>query len=232
MTGVLDTSVLDNVVWHAIDGPQGSLAERVGLAGRFHPEVSPFSAIREPSAAAWSDLAQLVGAGKAAILFGPQVPAHDGWTPEHRIPCLQLVATDVTARSTIDDLVELGPSDVPAMLELVDATRPGPFGPRTIEFGRYIGCRSAGRLVAMSGERFRCPGFTEVSAVCVASDHRGQGLARELVLASIEAIRSRSEQAYLHVASDNTPAITLYLAMGFTVRCEAEAVIVRNTGGS
>lgn len=232
MTSVLDTSVLDNVVWHAIDGPQTALAEHVGLAGRFHADVSPFAAMRDTTSAAWSDLAQLVGAGKATILFGPQVPAHDRWVPEHRIPCLQLVATDVAARATIEDFVELGPDDVPEMLELVEATRPGPFGTRTIELGRYIGCRSDGRLVAMSGERLRAPGFTEVSAVCTAEDHRGRGLARELVLATIEGIRARGDEAFLHVASDNTPAITLYMAMGFTVRCEAEAVIVRSLKGA
>jgi ribosomal protein S18 acetylase RimI-like enzyme len=232
MTSVLDTSVLDNVVWHAIEGQQGGLAERVGLAGRFYPEVSPFAGIRDTTPEAWADLGRLVGPGKATILFGPQVPGHDEWVPEHRIPCLQLVATDVTDRASIDDFVELGPSDVPEMVELVEATRPGPFGPRTIEFGRYIGCRSDGRLVAMSGERFRCPGFTEVSAVCTTEDHRGRGLARELVLATIEGIRERGDEAFLHVASDNTPAITLYLAMGFTLRCEAEAVIVRHTKDS
>lgn len=230
MTSVLDTSVLDNVVWHAIDGPHAALAQRVGMAGRFHPEVSPFAAMSDTTPAAWSDLARIVGVGKATILFGPQVPAHDGWAHEHRIPCLQMVATNVTARATIEDVVELGLADVPEMLELVEATRPGPFGLRTIEFGRYIGLRFEGRLIAMSGERFRGPGFTEVSAVCTAEEHRGRGLARELVLATIEGLRARGDEAFLHVATDNTPAITLYLAMGFTVRCEAEAVIVRYRG--
>lgn len=232
MTSVLDTSVLDNVVWHAIDGSQAALAERVGLAGRFHEEVSPFAAIRDTTPAAWTDLGRLVGAGKATVLFGPRVPTHDAWVHEHRIPCLQMVATGVTERASIDDILELAASDVPDMLTLVEATRPGPFGPRTIEFGRYIGVRADGRLVAMSGERLRCPGLTEVSAVCVAEDHRGRGLARELVLATIEGIRARGDEAFLHVASDNTPAITLYVAMGFTVRCEAEAVIVRYRGGA
>ena len=34
---------------------------------------------------------------------------------------------------------------------------------------------SDGRLVAMTGERVKCPGFTEVSAVCTAEEVRGQG---------------------------------------------------------
>jgi len=228
---VVAANLLDNVVWHAIAGPQHALAERVGAAGRFHSEVSPFAAIRDPSSkATWNDLAQLVGPGRAAILFASTVDAPTGWVREHGIPCLQMVADKVPERDLTDDLIELGPDDVPDMLDLVAATQPGPFGRRTIDFGTYLGIRSSGRLVAMAGERFRCVGFTEVSAVCVAEDQRGRGLARRLVLAVVNGIRARNEEAILHVASDNAPAIALYLDLGFTVRREAEAVIVRNQG--
>lgn len=37
--------------------------------------------------------------------------------------------------------VPLTEHDVPEMLELAAATQPGPFGPRTIEFGGYLGVR-------------------------------------------------------------------------------------------
>lgn len=233
MTSGLTTGVLDNAVWHAINGPQRSLAEHAGRAGRFLADISPFAALcDDPTSEAWEDLGRLVGPGKATILFAPTVPTHPGWVAEHRIPCLQMVATDVEGTPTRDDFIELESSDVPEMLELIGATQPGPFGTRTIEFGGYLGLRDAGKLVAMTGERLRCPGFAEVSAVCTLPDHRGQGLARELVLAVITGIRARGEEAFLHVATDNTPAIALYEAMGFTVRCEGEAVIVRHAEAS
>jgi hypothetical protein len=37
------------------------------------------------------------------------------------------------------EAVLLGAADVPEMLALVKRTRPGPFLPRTIELGRYLG---------------------------------------------------------------------------------------------
>ena len=229
---VTQTGVLDNIVWQAVSGAQRALAEHEGLAGRFLRDVAPFSGIADPgSADAWNDLGRLVGKGKPAILFLPAVDVPDGWTKDHTIPCFQMVAEHVDGKATSDELIELGPDDVADMIELVDATRPGPFGPRTIELGRYVGVRREGRLVAMTGERVRCPGFTEVSAVCTADEVRGQGLARELVLAVIEGIRARGDQAFLHVETKNTPAIGLYESMGFTTRCEAEALIVRNTQG-
>lgn len=221
--------VLDNVVWHALNGPQATLGEIKGAAGRFDPEVSPFAAVADlGSAGAWNDLAALVGPGSAAILFAPDPQAPPGWTREHGIPCLQMVAENVTERADTTDFLELTSDDAEDMLKLVAETQPGPFGPRTVEMGRYLGLRSDGRLVAMTGERFRLPGFTEVSAVCTAVDHRGRGLARRLVLAVVDNIRSTGSEAILHVASDNAPAIALYDALGFTVRRETEAVILRN----
>jgi hypothetical protein len=41
-------------------------------------------------------------------------------------------------------IVALGVGDVPQMLALTSATQPGPFGPRTIELGHYIGIRRGG----------------------------------------------------------------------------------------
>ena len=230
MTSVVEAGLLDNIVWHAIDGPLLSLAERVGLAGRFHTDVSPFAAMADGSTRAWADLARIVGPGKATVLFAPRVEVAHGWTREHAIPCFQLVADNVAGSAPDLELVDLGPGDVPEMLDLVAATQPGPFSTRTIEFGRYLGHRVDGKLVAMAGERLRCPGFTEVSAVCTAPEHRGRGLAAALTLAIVEHIRSRGDEAFLHVALENTNALRLYVALGFVTRKEAEAVVVRNVG--
>jgi ribosomal protein S18 acetylase RimI-like enzyme len=224
------TDLLDNVVWHSIDGPRRALAERHGLAGRFDPEVSPFSAVADPaSPAAWADLATLVGSGRRSVLFLPEVDLPGGWVEDDRVPCLQLVAEHVTTTSDDEGLIELGPADADDMLALVAATKPGPFAKRTVELGGYLGVRDdAGRLVTMAGERLRVDGFTEVSAVCTIAELRGTGMGTRLVLAVVDRIRARGEQAFLHVADTNTNAIRLYLALGFTERCRMNALIVKS----
>jgi ribosomal protein S18 acetylase RimI-like enzyme len=225
-----DAAVLDNVVWHSVSGAHRELAEHEGRAGRFLRDVAPFSGLDHPSDPdAWVDLAKLVGAGKPAIVFLPNLVPPPGWVVQHEIVCFQMVADGVDAISTSEEIVELGRQDVGDMLSLIASTQPGPFSERTIELGRYAGIRRDGRLVAMTGERFRCPGFTEVSAVCTSEDVRGQGLARELVVNVIAAIRARGDEAFLHVETKNTPAIGLYESMGFTKRFEGAAFIVRNT---
>jgi predicted GNAT family acetyltransferase len=75
------------------------------------------------------------------------------------------------------------PADVPEMLELTARTKPGPFLPRTIDMGTYLGIRRDGRLVAMAGERLHPAGWTEISAVCTDEAWRGQGLSSRLILA-------------------------------------------------
>ncbi|GMA85333.1 hypothetical protein GCM10025868_05830 [Angustibacter aerolatus] len=116
------------------------------------------------------------------------------------------------------DAVRLTAADVPEMLALVERTRPGPFLPRTIEMGTYLGVRREGRLVAMAGERLHPPGWTEISAVCTDESARGQGLATRLVLAVAHGIRERGETPFLHAAGDNTNAIRLYESLGFRLR--------------
>lgn len=219
---------LDNVVWHSLRGPRAALGEVHGLAARFHPEVSPFAAVADSSPEAWTDLAALVGAGRVTSLFGPGIELPETWSDERQVPCGQLVAEHVTTDGESEGLVVLRHEDVPEMLQLVAATQPGPFGARTIEFGGYVGLRDdAGRLVAMAGERLRCEGFTEVSAVCTAADQQGKGLGTRMVRALVERIRARGEEAFLHVADSNVNAYRLYLALGFTERCRPAARIVR-----
>jgi predicted GNAT family acetyltransferase len=123
------------------------------------------------------------------------------------------------ARAAHDpEAVTLGSADVPEMLELVRLTDPGPFLERTIELGKYVGIRRDGALVAMAGERLHFDGWTEISAVYTAPEHRGHGLASRLVATLAAEIQDRSERVFLHVLAVNVDAIRLYEELGFRAR--------------
>lgn len=104
------------------------------------------------------------------------------------------------------------------MTALVAHTKPGPFGPRTVELGRYLGIRRNGRLVAMAGERLRPTGWTEISAVCTDPEWRGRGFARDLVLGLSASITAAGDRPFLHVVESNVAALRLYEQLGFTMR--------------
>ncbi|MFI8933008.1 GNAT family N-acetyltransferase [Streptomyces sp. NPDC053474] len=209
---------LDNPGLASLTGPHARFAERRGRVLRYPVDVSPWLGLpAEPDAADWADLAAFAGADGSVPLPGVAARVPAGWELTFDVAGVQLVGESVAAAPDAD-AVRLGPADVPEMLDLVARTRPGPFLPRTVELGTYLGLREGGVLVAMAGERLRPPGFTEISAVCTDPAYRGRGLAARLVRAVAHGIRERGDTPFLHTAARNTGAIRLYEALGFELR--------------
>ncbi|WP_405981671.1 GNAT family N-acetyltransferase [Streptomyces sp. NBC_00158] len=221
-------SPLDNPVWGSLNGAHRAFAESSGSgAARYLLSVNPFAALCDPEdPAAWADLAALVGPGQEVWLTGLLTPPA-GWETVAVVPGVQLDGRAVRVEHA-PEAVRLGPSDVEEMTALVKLTEPGPFLPRTVELGTYLGIRHEGRLVAMAGERMRPPGWTEISAVCTHPDFRGRGLAARLVRSVGAVIRDRGDLPFLHAAAGNTGAIRLYESMGFTLRREPVFIGVRS----
>jgi ribosomal protein S18 acetylase RimI-like enzyme len=194
---------------------------------RYPPDVSPFVALPDnPDAADWRAAAELVGPGGQLAVSGLRTPPPPGWEMLMQGDGVQLVDAGLVPAAD-PDAVPLGPADVPEMLDLVERTRPGPFLPRTITMGTYLGIRRDGALVAMAGERLHPPGWTEISAVCTAPDQRGHGLATRLVRAVAQEIRGRGETPFLHAAASNVNAIRLYETLGFRLRRRTTFAAVR-----
>jgi predicted GNAT family acetyltransferase len=113
------------------------------------------------------------------------------------------------------------------MLALAQLTKPGPFGMRTHEMGNYIGIRREGKIVAMAGERLRVEGYTEISAVCTLPEYLGRGFAAGLIGELVARILERGETPCLHVRGENTRAIELYKRLGFELRAQMYALVVK-----
>ena len=105
------------------------------------------------------------------------------------------------------------------MLELAEATNPGPFDRRTPELGVFVGVFQDARLVGMAGERFRLPGFVELSAIAVHPAARGKGLAAMMIRRLSSLAFARDETPFLRVFPNN-PAVELYERLGFRTRAE------------
>ena len=212
------THPLDNPVFAALTGEQARFAVRHGNAIRYQPDVSTFCALADESSAAdWADAVRVTAPGQVALFvrLGAGPPAE--WEVVAARDGVQLVADDLDPAPD-PEAVALTAADVPEMLELTGRTKPGPFAPRTVELGGYLGIRREGRLVAMAGERMRPPGFAEISAVCTDEAWRGRGLAARLTRAVAAGIVARGETPFLHAAANNTNAIRLYQTLGFVHR--------------
>jgi ribosomal protein S18 acetylase RimI-like enzyme len=210
-----NADVLNNPVWHALTGPQARHGVRSGQAARFHADVAPFFAIDDARDAVYRDLRSIIGGASEARLFrATHEPTPPGWVKTFEKPIVQMMCIR-PPRLRPDAAIEtLGRADGADMMALAESAKPGPFGPRTAELGAYIGIRVEGRLVAMAGERFKLPGYTEISAICTLPEFRGRGYGAAMVRHLIETILARGETPFLHVFADN-PAMKLYEAMGF-----------------
>ncbi|HEX4116316.1 MAG TPA: GNAT family N-acetyltransferase [Solirubrobacteraceae bacterium] len=221
-----EEAAFDNPAYASLCGAHARLAQVCGRARRYPDDVAPFLAFPStPSAQDWQDAAVLVAPGTFVAGRYGEGELPEGWQAVQEFDLVQMVEERI-AGVDCPEAIPLGAADVPEMLELVAQTEPGPFLTRTIELGDYLGIRHDGALVAMAGERFRLDGWTEISAVCTRSEHRGQGLASRLMGALIAGIQRRSERVFLHVLNTNTGAIRLYEELGFRVRQTATLTVV------
>jgi ribosomal protein S18 acetylase RimI-like enzyme len=225
---------LDNVIWQALTTRHAQFAESHDEARRFVREVGPLGAFREHGAKGYESLAALMGPEDTVGLFLDEpYEERPGWTFVVGAPLLQMIADNGVATGTPPEqnreIVELGLQDSAEMIELTHLTKPGPFGARTHELGKYLGIRRDGKLVAMAGERLKVPGHTEVSAVCTHPEHTGKGYARVLMTEIMRGIRERGETPFLHSRGDNTRAIALYKLLGFRERKMGHFAVLRKT---
>jgi predicted GNAT family acetyltransferase len=221
---------LDRPVWATLCSFHKGLSTGNPKARRFLPDVNLFAATVDDDADSLRALAGIVPSGERVFLAQRSRPRDfPGFSIVKAATVLQLVERRAVLPDASFDILELGPQDAAEMLALATLTEPGPFLPRTHVMGRFIGIRIEGRLAAMAGERFRFPGYTEVSGVCTHPDFRGKGLARHLSALAAAHIRARGDRPFLHSWSTNSAAVTLYQSLGFEIRAELDAVIVERT---
>jgi len=84
--------------------------------------------------------------------------------------------------------------------------------------GDYYGIRVNGELVAMTGERMRMNGLTEISAVVTHPDFTGRGYAQQLVAHTSNKNLAAGIVPFLHTGSSNERAIKIYELLGYTTR--------------
>jgi predicted GNAT family acetyltransferase len=222
---------LDNPAWHALTGPHATFALGRGAARHYQRDIAPYSAIRESTQAAYSDLAIDLPGLEARLLRPFEEFAPSGWQKLSARPIMQMIANRSLLPEPLPGEAELqflGPEDAEEMLELVRLTQPGPFAVRTSLLGRYLGIHDSvtGRIIAMAGERFCMRGYVEISAVAVRLHARGLGYGAALTAALARAAFARGDVPFLHVYPDN-PAASIYARLGFRERRKLSVLLWR-----
>jgi len=220
-------SVLDRPVWTSLSTVHSALSVGNALARRYAREVNLFASACDDTLPALAALADLVRAGERIfVLQVPEIVVPASLVAVKEATGVQMTATRSATAVGQEGVLRLTDADAPEMLALAKLTEPGPFLSRTHAMGTFIGVRIGGRLAAMAGERFRFPGYTEVSGVCTHPDFRGRGLARRLSAVVAAGIEARGERPFLHAWKTNRPAIALYESLGFEIRNEVNVAVL------
>ncbi|WP_158752378.1 GNAT family N-acetyltransferase [Acidobacterium sp. S8] len=224
-----DQEALNHPIWYALHTNHAHFAQGSDLAKRYPADVSPLAAVKDQTPQAYSALGELLAPDEFAIFFldaPPNVPK--GWRLLKHFQMHHMICRDLPSPSKLESLIQpLHTDDVSHMQKIAEATEPGPFRTRTIEFGGYRAIRDAGHLAAMTGQRISLTGYTEVSAVCTYPEYRGRGYAQALVATVARGIFDHGETPILGVTIGNDAAVSTYEKVGFTIRRNLHVVVVK-----
>lgn len=227
--------LLDNIAWHSLAGAQSGVAVGSGAARRYAPGFSPIVGFADPLRPDFAALEPHCAPGEPVYCAGSPVPLPEGWRV-HAQALLNKMVWEAPLPADEDDagagfdVRPLRAEHLAQILDLVTRTQPGPFGPRTIELGDYLGCFDGPRLVAMAGERMFAPPLREISGVCTDPGFRGRGLAARLIRVLVRRAMQRGETPFLHVMHDNAGARSLYERMGFVDRQQQPLRVISRGG--
>ncbi|MDB5031639.1 GNAT family N-acetyltransferase [Mucilaginibacter sp.] len=214
--------ILDNPAFNALISGNKQLANGNELVKYFDKDVSPFVGFKENTTYSFQLLYDLIShTGPVGFISPAETEIPKQWKVANTIKCLQMIFEgEVPQEHNEAELIPLTNQHVPQMLALTKLTNPGPFAPRTIDFGHYKGVFDGEKLVAMAGQRMHPLPFAEISAVCTHPDYTGKGYAKQLLLHHINRIKAAGELPMLHVRYDNERAIKVYESTGFSIRKE------------
>lgn len=208
--------LLDNITWHTLVGPHAKHASGTDKVRRYARGFSPILGFADPEQPDFAALDRFCEPDEKLYSDGWTGTVPAGWRIDVESTMFKMLwEADIPAIDEAPEAAPLKPEHASQALELATLTRPGPFGPRTIELGEYFGYFAGQRLVAMAGERMCAGTLREISGVCTHPDFQGRGLARRLMLKLIRRQMRRNESPFLHVMRENVGARRLYERMGF-----------------
>jgi predicted GNAT family acetyltransferase len=223
--------ILDRPAWNSLHNAHAVLGEGGSLAKRYPPSIVPFAAVADNTAESLQALTELAKPSEIMTLVeaGPVV-IPEGFSITIEGILIQMAADRPHERIADPRIEKLGEADAEEMLALAVLTKPGPFTLGAQKLGPFWGIKVDGKIVAMAGQRLHVPGFTELSGLCTHPEFQGRGFGALLFRFVAGEIAASGETAFLHAFWTNTPAITLYKKLGFSIRAEMNLRGIKREG--
>src|SRR5258708_1237805 len=134
------THPLDHPIWNALKTRQQTLAEGATLALRYPQSIAPCAAMVDTSPQSFSALGELISRSDIAVLFTPDpVTAPAEFKILLAETAEQMIGTPVESAIPGVQIVRLGADDVPAMMALIELTKPGSLQRANARIGNLSG---------------------------------------------------------------------------------------------
>jgi len=208
---------LDNPVWYSLSETHKDISINYHKVKFYDPVYCPFGGFIENNnvASQIDEYSKLINhffvVGEKPLFSGKILLKNE-------LVCLQMILEKRIEINIGEKIIELDDTLAEALSSLVNEVQPGYFKKKTNLMGNYFGVIKEGKLVAVTGERMKMKGFTEVSAVVTHPFYTGKGFAKQLVAHTANKIFDENKTPYLHVAETNFDAIRLYEKLGFKTR--------------
>ena len=208
---------LDNPAWHSLNETHSSFAIGDDEIKFYKPSICRFGGINSNQA----DLIPFLNNHtdlNSFYVIGEKPQTSPELIIEKELVCLQMTCPAPIKIDYRENIVYLNDAYPKQLADLVNLVQPGYFEEGTSLMGDYFGIFKYDQLVAVTGERMKMFGFTEISAVVTHPGFTGKGFAKQLVAYTANNIFENDTHPYLHVAESNVHAIKLYEKLGFVSR--------------
>ena len=213
----MDIDNLDNPAWHSLNETHQQFAIGNNEIKFYRPEICPFGGINSHHPDLISFLKEYEQLNSFFII-GDKPQESTDLIIEKELVCLQMICRSPINIAYTENISTLNESHQKQLVDLVTLVQPGYFKDCTSSMGNYYGILKTGQLIAVTGERMKMYGFTEISAVVTHPDFTGKGFAKQMVAHAVNKSFEQNIIPYLHVAESNTSAINLYERSGFETR--------------
>lgn len=213
-----DLNKLDNPAWYSLQETHQHFAIGTNELKRYQPHIVSFAAFHSDKKDALTQLDNLTQPEESFFLISEMPALPLNYSIETVLPCVQMACTTEIKTNIIVSIETLSEKDDDDMIDLINKTLPGYYLRGTRLMGDYFGIRVNGELVAMTGERMRMNGLTEISAVVTHPDFTGRGYAQQLVAYTSNKNLAAGIIPFLHTGYNNERAIKIYELLGYTTR--------------
>jgi GNAT superfamily N-acetyltransferase len=221
--------VLDNPIYFALTSGHSQISNGTDEVKYYIEDITAFAGLKDNSQENLITLYQISPAESLFVFFSKtpvEIPRQ--WKLFTQIDMFQFIFRGKEIpMADASGITALDLKHINEMIDLVELAKPGPFLARTIELSNYTGIFVEGKLAAMAGHRFFPSPYREISAVCTHPDHLGNGYAFKILQEQIKRILLRLEIPFLHVRNDNEGAIKLYQKLGFEIRTDMIAYVIK-----